>query len=84
MELLKHYIAAATDENNHALFSDEHEKHPMKRLLAFLETSIDNFEECGKRCSCLILKLTSELTDFSEPMRKVLAETLRKKAAHLI
>lgn len=73
VELLKHYIAAATDANNHALFSDEHEKHPMKRLIAFLETSIVKFEESGKRCPCLVLKLASEVTDLSEPMRKVLA-----------
>lgn len=77
VELLKHYIAAATDENNHALFSDEHEKHPMKRLIAFLETSVAKFEECGKRCPCLVLKLASEVTDSSEPMRKVLAEGMK-------
>lgn len=72
VELLKHYIAAATDEKNHALFSDQIEKHPMKRLIAFLETSIVKFEESGKRCPCLVLKLAAEVTDFSEPMRKVL------------
>jgi TetR/AcrR family transcriptional repressor of nem operon len=73
VELLKHYIAAATDEKNHALFSDQVEKHPMKRLIAFLETSIVKFEESGKKCPCLVLKLASEVTDLSEPMRQVLA-----------
>jgi TetR/AcrR family transcriptional repressor of nem operon len=77
VELLKHYIAAATDENNHALFFDEHEKHPMKRLIAFLETSIVKFEDSGKLCPCLVLKLAAEVTDLSEPMREVLAKGMR-------
>jgi len=77
VELLRHYIAAATDEKNHALFSDQHEKHPMKRLIAFLETSIVKFEESGKKCPCLVLKLASEVTDLSEPMRKVLAAGMK-------
>lgn len=74
VELLKHYIAAATDEKNHALFSNEVEEKPMPRLLNFLETSIQKFEDNDKRCPCLVLKLASEVTDLSEPMREVLAE----------
>lgn len=77
VELLNHYIAAATDEKNHALFSDQVEKHPMKRLIAYLETSIVKFEESRKRCPCLVLKLAAEVTDFSEPMRKVLAAGMK-------
>lgn len=74
VELLKHYIAAATDEKNNALFSDEAKKAPMPRLLGFLETSISKFEESDRRCPCLVLKLASEVTDLSEPMREVLAD----------
>ncbi len=74
VELLKHYIAAATTEKNHALFSSESGDDPMPRLLSFLETSIGKFEEAGGRCPCLVLKLASEVTDLSEPMRVVLAE----------
>jgi TetR/AcrR family transcriptional repressor of nem operon len=74
VELLKHYIGAATNEKNHALFSDEIEKKPMPRLLSFLETSIQKFEDNSRRCPCLVLKLASEVTDLSEPMRIVLAE----------
>jgi TetR/AcrR family transcriptional repressor of nem operon len=77
VELLKHYIAEATDEKNHALFSNEVEKKPVKRLLDFLETSIVKFEESGKKCPCLVLKLASEVTDLSEPMRMVLAEGMQ-------
>lgn len=74
VELLKHYIGAATDEKNHALFSNLVEKNPMPRLLSFLEVSIQKFEENGQRCPCLVLKLASEVTDLSESMREVLAE----------
>lgn len=74
VELLKHYIGAATDEKNHALFSNLVEKKPMPRLLKFLEGSIQKFEENGQRCPCLVLKLASEVTDLSESMREVLAE----------
>lgn len=77
VELLKHYIAEATDEKNHALLSNDVEKKPMKRLLGFLETSIGKFEASGKKCPCLVLKLASEVTDLSEPMRKVLAEGMQ-------
>ena len=73
VELLKRYITEATDAKNHALSSDETEKQPMKRLLSFLETSIGKFEKSGKKCPCLVLKLASEVTDLSEPMREVLA-----------
>ncbi len=77
VEMLKHYIAAATTEKNHALFSNESCDDPMPRLLRFLETSIVKFEEAGGRCPCLVLKLASEVTDLSEPMREVLAEGMR-------
>ncbi len=77
VELLKHYIAEATDEKNHALFSSQAENKPMKRLLSFLETSIVKFEESGKKCPCLVLKLASEVTDLSEPMREVLADGMQ-------
>ena len=74
VELLRHYIAAATDEKNHALLSREIEKDPMPRLLSFLETSIQKFQDNGQKCPCLVLKLASEVTDLSDPMREVLAE----------
>lgn len=76
VEMLKHYIAAATDEKEHALFSKESGKKPMPRLLDFLETSIQKFEESGQKCPCLVLKLASEVTDLSEPMRQVLSDGL--------
>lgn len=74
VELLKHYIDRATDENDHALFSSEVEEAPMPRLLNFLQSSIVKFEEHEQRCPCLVLKLASEVTDLSEPMREVLSK----------
>ena len=74
VELLKHYINAATDEKQHALLSGEVEKDPMPRLLVFLESSIRKFQDNDKKYPCLVLKLASEVTDLSEPMREVLAE----------
>jgi TetR/AcrR family transcriptional repressor of nem operon len=76
VELLKHYIAAATDEKDHALFDNSGEP-PMERLLGFLETSIVKFEKSGRKCPCLVLKLASEVTDLSEPMREVLAKGMK-------
>lgn len=76
VELLKHYIAAATAEIEHALFSDEFGDEPMPRLIRFLETSIQKFEDSGQKCPCLVLKLASEVTDLSEPMREVLSAGL--------
>ena len=74
VEMLKYYITAATDEKNHALFSNEFEKDPMLRLIKFFSISIEKFEENGRKCPCLVLKLASEVTDLSEPMREVLAD----------
>lgn len=76
VELLKHYIAEATDEKNHALFDDSGEP-PMERLLGFLESSLGKFEASGKKCPCLVLKLASEVTDLSESMREVLARGMK-------
>jgi len=74
VELLQHYIERATDESDHALFSNEVEKLPMPRLLCFLEGSVGKFEEHDRCYPCLVLKLASEVTDLSEPMRVVLAK----------
>lgn len=76
VELLRHYISAATDEKNHALFDNSGEP-PMRRMLGFLESSIGKFKTSGQRCPCLVLKLASEVTDLSEPMRGVLAEGMK-------
>ena len=74
VELLKHYIKDASVVKSAMLTNRDVESDPMERLLIFLEGSIDSFLENGGKCPCLVLKLASEVTSFSEPMRKVLAE----------
>ncbi len=74
VELLKHYIKDATVIKSETLTNRDVVSDPIERLLVFLEGSIDRFLENGGKCPCLVLKLASEVTSFSEPMREVLAE----------
>ena len=72
VEMLKHYISAATSEKTQILLSKEAEIDPLKRILEMLSGSIDAFTEQDGRCPCLVLKLASEVADWSEPMRQEL------------
>ncbi|MBC7980684.1 MAG: TetR/AcrR family transcriptional regulator [Armatimonadetes bacterium] len=74
VELLKHYINAATTSNTSVLLCSELESDPIRRITTLLESSIGKFQESGGKCPCLVLKLASEVTDLSDPMRVVLAE----------
>lgn len=73
VELLEHYINQATVEKTRLLTSTDTTPDPIKRLLNMLESSIEVFRENNGRCPCLVLKLASEVTDLSEPMREQLA-----------
>ncbi|MEP2774342.1 MAG: TetR/AcrR family transcriptional regulator [Luteolibacter sp.] len=74
VELLKHYIAEATEGKTQALLTAEIEADPIERLLLYLATTVTTFQENGGKCPCLVLKLASEVTSLSEAMREVLAE----------
>ncbi len=74
VEMLKHYIQAATVEKNEVLHGRDAIPDPLARVLEMLAGSIDAFEEKDGRCPCLVLKLASEVTDLSEPMREELAK----------
>ncbi|MCK9590117.1 MAG: TetR/AcrR family transcriptional regulator [Terrimicrobiaceae bacterium] len=78
VEMLKHYVANATAYKTQMLLSDSTEANPLQRLLTFLENSVAKCQESQGKCPCLIVKLTSEVADFSEPMREVLAEGNRQ------
>jgi len=78
VEMLKHYTANATAYKTQVLLSPSPEPDPLQRLLAFLEANAAKYQESGGKCPCLLVKLTSEVADFSEPMREVLAEGNRK------
>lgn len=74
VEMLKHYIKAATAEKTLMLLSKDAESDPLKRLLNMFSGSIEAFLEEEGKCPCLVLKLASEVTDLSEPMRQELAK----------
>ena len=74
VEMLKHYVADASAYKRRVLHSTEPEPNPRNRLLTFLESTVARFIEHQGKCPCLVLKLASEVADFSEPMRKVLSD----------
>ncbi len=76
VELLKHYVADASAYKRQVLLATEPEADPRRRLLTYFETAIGRFLESEGKCPCLVVKLASEVSDFSEPMRQVLAEGL--------
>ena len=78
VELLKHYVADASAYKRRMLLSPEVEPNPLNRLLSYLESAQARFLEQGGKCPCLVLKLAAEVSEFSEPMREVLAEGQRE------
>lgn len=74
VELLKHYVTNASDYKRRMLLSPEPEPNPRQRLLTYLESNLGAFLEHQGKCPCLVAKLAAEVSDFSEPMRQVLAE----------
>jgi len=55
------------------LLSPVPEPDPLRRLLTYFEGNIAKAHESEGRCPCLVIKLSAEVGDFSEPMRQVLA-----------
>jgi len=74
VELLQHYITKANAYKRRMLLSSEPEANPRNRIITFLESSIASFMSNEGKCPCLVLKLTNEVSDFSDPMRQVLVE----------
>lgn len=74
IEMLRHYVNAATAYKTRMLLSTELESDPRQRLLTFLESSIASFMANDGKCPCLVIKLASEVTDLNDGMRQVLAE----------
>ncbi len=81
VELLEHYLAESLEYKAKLLLSPVPEEDPLARLLNFLESKITESCEAGGKCSCLVLKLATEVTNFSEAMRGILAEGSRKHLA---
>ncbi|MEI9894072.1 MAG: TetR/AcrR family transcriptional regulator [Chthoniobacter sp.] len=78
VELLKHYVADASAYKRKALLTTELSEDPAERLAAYYDLSIANLMGNGCQCSCLVVKLASEVATFSDDMRAVLAEGMRE------
>ena len=78
VELLRHYVAEASVWKRRLLLSTEQEPNPLERLLTYLESNIARMFEKECRGSCLVAKLATEISSFSDPMREVLAEGMRE------
>lgn len=78
VELLKHYVAESTAYKTGLLLPPSPEPDPLLRLLTFFESNIAKALQNQGRCPCLIIKLASEISSFSEPMREVLADGTRQ------
>ena len=74
VEMLKHYVANASAYKRRMLLSSEPESNPRQRLLTYLESTIAAFMANEGKCPCLVGKLASEVAEFSDAMRQVLAE----------
>jgi TetR/AcrR family transcriptional repressor of nem operon len=72
--LIKHYSASANAHKRRLLLSEELDSNPRGRLLTYFESGVACFVENGGKCPCLIIKLASEVANFSEPMRQAMAE----------
>ena len=81
VEMLKHYVANSVAYKTRLLLSVTPEPDPLLRLITFLEINLGRVLENDGKCPCLIVKLASEVTGFSEPMREVLAQGTRETAS---
>ncbi len=83
VELLKHYVADASAFKRRALLSSELAEDPFGRLMGYLDLCIGKLFENGCQCSCLVVKLASEVATFSDDMRAVLADGVREWRGYL-
>ena len=81
VEMLKHYVAESTAYKSKLLLSPTPEPDPLLRLVTYLESNVCRTLESEGKCPCLVVKLASEVADFSEPMREVLAQGTREWVA---
>lgn len=81
VELLKHYVTESTAYKSKLLLLPNPEPDPLLRLTTYLESNIARSLECQGKCPCLVVKLASEVADFSESMREVLAGGTRSWTA---
>ena len=73
VEMLEHYVAGALEYKRQMLLSPVPEANPLQRLLTFMEQRVSKACETQGKCPCLVIKLASEVCDFSDAMREVMA-----------
>lgn len=78
VELLRHYMRDVSAWKRRLLLCSETEPNPLLRLNAYFDMGTGQMFENGCRCSCLVLKLASEVATFSDAMREALAEGVRE------
>src|ERR1700742_3288092 len=78
VELLSHYVKEASAFKRRLLLGTEMEADPFKRLSAYLDCSISKTYENASKCSCLVVKLATEVASFSDGMRATLADGMRE------
>ena len=78
VELLRHYVKEASAFKRRLLLGSELEADPLKRLSAFLDCCISKTYENSCKCSCLVVKLATEVAAFSDGMRETLADGMRE------
>ena len=74
VEMLKHYMAEASNRKRQMLNAHDNDPDPLKRLFQYLDGSVDFVQSVVGRFPCLALKLASEVSDLSEAMREELAK----------
>lgn len=78
VELIRHHVREASDCKRRLLLDTHLEPNPMQRLAAYYECGIARLYENQCQCSCLVVKLASEVATFSDPMREALADGVRE------
>jgi TetR/AcrR family transcriptional regulator, transcriptional repressor for nem operon len=78
VELLKHYVAEASAWKRRLMLSTDQEPNPLERLLTYMESNIARMFEGECKGSCLVAKLATEISSFSDPMRQVLSDGMRE------
>ncbi|MDF1741338.1 MAG: TetR/AcrR family transcriptional regulator [Verrucomicrobiales bacterium] len=73
-EMIRHYASRENQQRRRILRNSDPEKNPIQRLLTFFESSIVRIRESGGKCPCLMQKLATEVSNFSDAMREELSK----------
>ena len=76
-EMIRHYSESENAYIQKTLEDTNSHKNPADRIISLLQAIITKFKENGYKCPCLLLKLSGEISNFSERMRDELAKSLK-------